>query len=76
MNGKRTPVLSILDGFNYGGDENRVLQIARAIDRDRFDFRVATIRPDDPDVSRKFGNLRREFEQAGVYQIQSPKMGP
>jgi len=59
-------VLAILDGFSYGGDENRVLQIAQAIDRDRFDFRVATIRPNDPNVDRRLGNLRGEFERAGV----------
>jgi glycosyltransferase involved in cell wall biosynthesis len=62
----RVIVLSILDGFSYGGDENRVLQIAQAIDRERFDFRVATIRPEDASLDRQFGNLRGEFERSGI----------
>jgi glycosyltransferase involved in cell wall biosynthesis len=66
VTGDKLTILCILDGFTYGGDENRVLQIARTIDRDRFDFRVASIRPEDTGTSKKFGNLRGEFEQAGV----------
>lgn len=65
----RLTVLSILDGFSYGGDENRVLQIARAIDRERFDFRVATIRPPDPVVDRRFGTIRAEYARAGINVI-------
>jgi glycosyltransferase involved in cell wall biosynthesis len=63
---KRLTVLAILDGFSYGGDENRVLQIAQAIDRERFDFRVATIRPENAVIDRQFGSLRGEFERAGI----------
>ncbi len=57
-------ILSILDGFPYGGDENRVLQIAQGIDRDRFDLRIATIRPNDPEFDRRLGNMQSKFEQA------------
>jgi glycosyltransferase involved in cell wall biosynthesis len=66
VTGNKLKILCILDGFTYGGDENRVLQIAKTIDRERFDFRVASIRPEDTGTSKKFGNLRGEFEQAGV----------
>ena len=63
---RKLRVLSVLDGFSFGGDENRVLQLVQAIDRERFDFRVATIRPNDANVDRIYGNLRGEFERAGV----------
>lgn len=63
---QRVTVLSILDGLSCGGDENRVLQLAQAIDRERFDFRVATIRPPDPALDRQFGTLRDRFVDAGI----------
>jgi hypothetical protein len=63
---QRVTVLSLLDGFSCGGDENRVLQLAQAIDRDRFDFRVATIRPPDPALDRQFGTLHDRFADAGI----------
>jgi glycosyltransferase involved in cell wall biosynthesis len=63
---KRLIVLSILDGFPFGGDENRVLQIAQAIDRERFDFRIATIRPPDPEFDANVGSMRNRFEQTGL----------
>ncbi|HYZ17221.1 MAG TPA: glycosyltransferase family 4 protein [Candidatus Acidoferrum sp.] len=63
---QRVIVLSILDGLSCGGDENRVLQLAQAIDRERFDFRVATIRPPDPALDRQFGSLRDRFVDAGI----------
>jgi glycosyltransferase involved in cell wall biosynthesis len=63
---QRLRVLAVIDGFSFGGEENRVLQLAQAIDRERFDFRVATIRPNDPGIDRALGNLRAEYERSGV----------
>jgi glycosyltransferase involved in cell wall biosynthesis len=63
---QRVTVLSVLDGLSCGGDENRVLQLAQAIDRDRFDFRVATIRPPDSALDRQFGTLHERFVEAGI----------
>lgn len=63
---QRVTVLSLLDGLSCGGDENRVLQLAQAIDRDRFDFRIATIRPPDPVLDRQFGTLHDRFADAGI----------
>lgn len=63
---QRVTVLSVLDGLSCGGDENRVLQLAQAIDRNRFDFRVATIRPPDPALDRQFGTLHERFTDSGI----------
>lgn len=62
---KRLLVLALFDGFPFGGDENRMLQIAQGIDRERFDLRVATIRPHDPHFESQVGNIRPKFEEAG-----------
>jgi glycosyltransferase involved in cell wall biosynthesis len=63
---RRIKVLSLLDALHYGGDENRVLQLARSIDPDRFDFRIATLCPPDPEVDGRYGSLRVEFAAAGI----------
>lgn len=63
-------VLSLLDALHFGGDENRVLQLAQTIDRSRFDFRVATLRARDPDFEEHFGSLRRQFEDADIELIE------
>ncbi len=59
-------MLSVLDVLHYGGDENRVLQLATAIDRARFDFRVATLRGNDAVFDQRFGSIASEFDQAGI----------
>ncbi len=63
---RKIKVLTLLDALYCGGDENRVLQLARAIDRDRFDMRVATLNPPDPEVDGRHGTLRAEFAAAGI----------
>lgn len=66
---RRLTVLSVIDGLSHGGDENRVLQLATAIDRERFDLRVATIRPQNPAIDRQFGTMSEEFKAAGISVI-------
>jgi glycosyltransferase involved in cell wall biosynthesis len=63
---RRIKVLTILDALCCGGDENRVLQMARAIDREHFDLRVAALSPPDAEVDKRHGTLRGEFAAAGI----------
>lgn len=64
--GRRIKVLCLLDALHYGGDENRVLQLARSIDRSRFDFHVAALCPPDPELDARYGSIRDEYQAAQI----------
>ncbi len=59
-------VLSVVSELNLGGGENRVLNLARAIDRRRFRHTVVTLYAPHSDEHRPYGSLRRQFEEAGI----------
>jgi glycosyltransferase involved in cell wall biosynthesis len=61
-----TRVLSVIRDLGFGGAENRILNMARAIDPARVALRVMTLHDEDPDVVRRAGSLRREFAGAGI----------
>lgn len=63
---KRIHVLSVLNTLYFGGGENRVLALARAIDRDRFQHTVLTFKRADIQRERELGSLRPYFEASGI----------
>jgi glycosyltransferase involved in cell wall biosynthesis len=52
------------------GGENRLLALARAIDRDRFDLIVVTICRSDPEHDRRFGPMREHFRKADIEVVE------
>jgi glycosyltransferase involved in cell wall biosynthesis len=62
-------VVSVLPELNLGGGENRVLNLARAIDRSRFRHTVVTLYAPHQENHGPWGSLRRQFDQAGVEVI-------
>lgn len=63
---RRVRVLAVVSDLCIGGGENRILNIAAAIDRRRFDYQVATLYAPDEEMHRRSGDLRGAFEAAGV----------
>jgi glycosyltransferase involved in cell wall biosynthesis len=49
-----------------GGGENRILNIARSIDRSRFDYSVASLYAPLRDLDAQHGSMRNEFASAGI----------
>ena len=62
----RLRVLTVVNALYFGGDENRVLALAKAIDRDRFDHIVLTLKRVDAERESVFGSLRPHFTAAGI----------
>src|SRR5437588_11161752 len=69
---RRYGILSIIGDLGFGGAENRLLTLARNINRDRFRHTVLLLN----DISQKHDpggmSMRRHFEDAGVEVIQLP----
>lgn len=59
-------VLGVISDLLYGGAENRLLNVARAIDPARFDYRVATFYPPSEALERSHGSMQAEFAAAGI----------
>ena len=59
-------VLALVSDLCIGGGENRILNIAAAIDRQRFDYQVATLYGPNDEMHRRNGDLRGAFEAAGI----------
>jgi hypothetical protein len=59
-------VLSVISHLNFGGAENRLLNLARAIDPDRFRLTVATLYAPDGTSEEDCGSMQWQFAQAGV----------
>lgn len=58
-------ILSVIDDLGFGGDENRLLSFATAIDHERFEHRVLTIQP--PDSARpESWAMHQQYLAAGV----------
>lgn len=63
---RRLRVLAVVSDLHFGGGENRILNIATAIDKTRFDYRVATLYRPDEQMAVQFGDMRDDFERAGI----------
>jgi glycosyltransferase involved in cell wall biosynthesis len=63
---RQVRVLGLVSDLCIGGGEHRILNIARAIDRARFDYQVATLYSPDEEMHRRSGDLRGAFEAAGI----------
>lgn len=59
-------VLSVIAELNFGGGENRVFNVARAIDRSRFRHTVATLYSPGGDPRSHCSSMRRQFADAGI----------
>jgi glycosyltransferase involved in cell wall biosynthesis len=70
-------VVSVISELKFGGGENRLLNFARAIDRQRFRHTVATVFAPNPKDAQHCGSLRSTFERAGidVVELQIPHPG-
>ncbi len=66
MHTRRIKVLAIAPDLNQGGGENRILNIARTIDRSRFEYEVATLYSPDTALSDSCGSMAMDFHVAGV----------
>src|SRR5947208_7779825 len=61
----RKRILSVIGDLGFGGGENRLLALARNIDRKRFEHTVITINQEDPDREETCA-MRRHYAEAGV----------
>ena len=59
-------VLSVVSELNFGGGENRILNLARAIDTNRFRHQVVRLYSPDPARARQCGSMLQQFAEAGV----------
>lgn len=59
-------VLSLVSELNFGGDENRLLSLARTIDRSRFAHTIVTIKRPNDAVDSYYGSMRGIYEDHGV----------
>jgi glycosyltransferase involved in cell wall biosynthesis len=59
-------VLSVIAELKLGGGENRVFNLARAIDPGRFRHTVATLYAPGGDPHSDCGSMRRQFADAGI----------
>ena len=66
---KKISVLSFSSDLHFGGDENRILALARSIDSSRFTHVVATINRPDVELDQSFGTMRRQFADTGIQVI-------
>jgi hypothetical protein len=63
---RKLRVLSVINELYFGGDENRLLTMARSIDRSRFDLTVVTLKAPNPRLESHFGTMRQHYADAGV----------
>jgi glycosyltransferase involved in cell wall biosynthesis len=59
-------ILSVISELNFGGGENRLLNLARSIDSKRFRLTVATLYSPPKGATNHCGTLGRQFAEAGV----------
>jgi glycosyltransferase involved in cell wall biosynthesis len=67
--GERIRVLSMLNKLYRGGHENRLLTMARLINKSEFDHRVMTVTSDslrNEEEQKAAGSLRPEFAEHGI----------
>jgi glycosyltransferase involved in cell wall biosynthesis len=59
-------ILSVISELNFGGGENRLLNLARSIDSNRFRLSVVTLYSPPVAAANRRGTLRGQFAAAGV----------
>jgi len=59
-------VLSVISELHFGGGENRLFNLARAIDPRCFRHTVVTLYAPQRAIESRFGSMRRQFFDAGV----------
>ncbi len=65
LNGK-VRVLTVIDDLYFGGDEYRILNLCRHIDRDRFELVLLTTMRPDHRMGADCGSMRTHFADAGI----------
>ena len=63
-------ILAVINELLFGGDENRLLAMARSMNRDRYAVHVVTLRSEAVETHSRFGSLRAQYTDAGV-QVQN-----
>lgn len=76
--GVKTRVLSLARTLYFGGDQYRLLALARTIDRSAFEHKIVCLKAETPDLAERYGTLRPRFEAAGseIIDIDIPDPGP
>ncbi len=59
-------ILSVVSELLFGGDENRLLALARTIDRSRFELSVLTLKAPHPVLDPYYGTMRAQYARAGI----------
>lgn len=62
-------VLGLVPDLHFGGGENRILNIARSIDKAKVDYCVACLYSPLPSMNAVYGDMRPEFVSAGINVI-------
>jgi glycosyltransferase involved in cell wall biosynthesis len=62
---KRHHILTLVSDLFFGGDETRLLNFARTVDRRRFRHTIVTIRRPDADPERSAA-MRQHYAEAGI----------
>lgn len=63
---RKLRVLSVINELYFGGDENRLLAMARSIDRERFELTVVTLKRPNETLDPHYGTMRQQYAAAGV----------
>src|SRR5689334_16791830 len=66
MSRRKIRVLAVITDLMFGGAENRILNIAKFIDRDYFDYSVATLYAPTEHLIQRLGSMMPDFEAAGI----------
>ncbi len=59
-------VVSLVTNLLMGGDENRLLNFARAIDRERFDHSIVTVLQPDSEDLKQYGLMLPHYQKHGI----------
>ena len=62
---KRIQVLSLIEDFYCSGGEYRLLNLARYIDRSRFDHKIVCIKRETSELAERYGSMRDDFCDSG-----------
>ena len=59
-------VLAITNDVFFGGNETRLLALARTIDRNKFDYTLLTLKKRDEALDEMFGSMRQQYADAKI----------
>jgi glycosyltransferase involved in cell wall biosynthesis len=66
MSSAKVRILSVLTNLIIGGDESRLLNFSRALDRSRFEHTVLSLTPPDHQGISPFGLMKPHFDRYGI----------